>query len=108
MRLTLNVGLACAVLLLGGCETRDQVGFVEVRRSVALSGTEQLVVDSTELRGLAHKERMIVQLRPGPAKLQIKRGEAAQDVCEFVVRKDRVVTVTLVYVNSALRCSVQG
>ena len=105
------LALGAAVVLgagLGGCEWKEQTGFVEFKRGVGFAGTEVLLLNSTEVAGLAQKDRLIIQERTGAASLQLKRGEANQKLCDFEIRKNRVVTVTVSYSNAAMRCTVQS
>lgn len=105
------LALGPAVVLaagLGGCEWKEQTGFVEFKRGTGFAGTEVLLLNSTEVTGLAQKDRLIIQERTGTASLQLKRGENNQKLCDFEIRKNRVVTVTVSYSNAAMRCAVQS
>jgi hypothetical protein len=93
---------------ISGCYWKDQTGFVEIRKSGSLAGADVLLLNSTEIAGLAQKDRLIVQEPIGAATLQLKRGENSQKLCDFEIKKNRVVTVTVSYVNASMRCTVQS
>jgi len=83
-------------------------GFVEIKRGVGLPSDEVLLLNSTEIANLAQKDRLIIQERVGKTSLQLKRGENNQKLCDLEIKKNRVVTVTVNYVNAYLRCTVQS
>jgi hypothetical protein len=106
--LVIVVGV-CILVGIGGCDWKEETGFVEIRRSgvLNLGGDDQLVFNSTEIANLAQKDHMIIQEPVGAASIQIKRGDKSQKLCDLEVKKNRVVTVTLTSVNTIIRCSVQ-
>lgn len=103
------VAAAGILLGMGGCEWKDDTGFVEIRKgaSVSLSGDDTLVLNSTDIPSLGQKDHLIIQEPVGATTLQLKRGEKSLKLCDVVIRKNRVVTVILSSVNTVLRCSVQ-
>jgi hypothetical protein len=101
--------LAAVILAgIGGCEWKDETGFVEIRKAGNLAGADVLLLNSTEIAGLAQKDRLIIQEPVGAATLQLKRGENNQKLCDFEIKKNRVITVTVSYVNASMRCTVQS
>jgi hypothetical protein len=100
---------ACILAGIGGCDWKEDTGFVEIRRVgiLNLGGDDQLVFNSTEIANLAQKDHIIIQEPVGAANLQLKRGEKVQKLCDLEVRKNRVVTLILTSVNTIMRCSVQ-
>jgi hypothetical protein len=98
----------CILVGMGGCDWKDEKGFVEIKRSANLTSDDLLLLNDTELANLAQKDRLIIQERVGKASLQLKRGEKSQKLGDVDIRKDRVVTVTLTYVNASVRCTVQS
>jgi hypothetical protein len=100
---------ACLVLAMGGCEWKEETGFVEIRKAGALSlgPDDVLMLNSTEIANLAQKDHLIIQERVGATSLQLKRGEKSQKLCDLEVKKNRVVTVTVTFVNTIMRCAVQ-
>ncbi|WP_210324905.1 hypothetical protein [Bradyrhizobium campsiandrae] len=93
---------------MAGCDFREETGFVEVKKSFAnLAAGDTLMLNATAL-DLGTRSSLVVQQPTGTASLQVRRGDASRKLCEFPVRKNRVVTVTLAAANGALRCSVQS
>lgn len=106
-KLTRAVLVALAVGL-AGCDWREETGFVEVKKSFAsLAVGDTLVLNSVTL-DLGVRSSLVVQQPTGTASIQVKHGETSRKLCEFAVRKNRVVTVTLAPANGSLRCSVQS
>ncbi len=111
----MRLGSACLALVAGlcilvgmsGCDW-NETGFVEIKRGVNVSGDDVLLLNSTEIANLAQKDRLIIQERVGKTSLQLKRGENKQRLCDLEIKKNRVVTVTVTYVNASMRCIVQS
>ncbi|MCP3442078.1 hypothetical protein [Bradyrhizobium sp. CCGUVB14] len=92
---------------LAGCDWREETGFVEVKKNFANPGAgDTLVLNATTL-DFGARNSLVVQQPTGTASLQVRRGETSRKLCEFAIRKNRVVTVTLAAANGGLRCSVQ-
>ena len=106
----------CLVILAGlwvliglsGCDWKDQTGFVEIRKGVSFTADDHLILNSTEIANIAQKDHVIIQEHVGTASLQLRRGEKSQKLCDVEIRKDRVVTVTITYLNASMRCTVQS
>jgi len=106
-RLTQAILLAIGVGL-AGCDWHEGTGFVEVKKSfTALAVGDTLILNSSPL-DLGTRSSIVVQHPTGSASIQVKHGETSRKLCEFAVRKNRVVTVTLVLTNGSLRCTVQS
>ncbi|MBR0725078.1 hypothetical protein JQ612_27770 [Bradyrhizobium manausense] len=109
----MRLKLTCAVLAalavgLAGCDWREETGFVEVKKSFAsLAVGDTLVLNETML-DFGTRSSLVIQQPTGTAGLQVRRGETSRKLCEFAVRKNRMVTVTLAAANGGLRCSVQS
>jgi hypothetical protein len=111
----MRLGSACLVLVAGfcvlvgmsGCDW-NETGFVEIKRGVNLPSDDVLILNSTEIANLAQKDHLIIQERVGRTSLQLKRGENNQKLCDLEIKKNRVVTVTVTYVNATIRCTVQS
>lgn len=105
-KLTRAVLVALAVGL-AGCDWREETGFVEVKKSFAsLAVGDTLILNATTL-DFGARSSLIIQHPTGTGSLEVRRGETSRKLCEFAVRKNRMVTVTLASVNGGLRCSVQ-
>jgi len=109
----MRLRFARAILLaagvgLAGCDWHEETGFVEVKKSFPVFATgDSLILNSTTL-DLAARSSLVVQQPTGTAVIQLKHGETNRKLCEFAVRKNRVVTVTVMATNGSLRCSVQS
>lgn len=100
--------LLAAGLGLAGCDWSAETGFVEVKKNFpALAAGDSLLVNSTTLE-LGSRSSLVVQQPTGTASLQLKHGETSRKLCEFSVRKNRVVTLTVAAANGSLRCTVQS
>jgi hypothetical protein len=95
--------VAGAVLALSACSIDNSVGYLEIRM-VPSTITTPLYLDSTKLdpirNGLA-----VLRERVGTAKLQLN-GDGASPalLCNVVVQKNRITTVTISVSNRQLRC----
>jgi hypothetical protein len=98
----------CVLFGLSGCDWKDQTGFVEIRKGVSFTADDHLILNSKEIANIAQKDHAIIQEHVGTASLELKRGEKSQKLCDIEIRKDRVVTVTITYVNPSMRCAVQS
>ncbi len=109
MRFWLPQAIAFAIGVgLAGCDWQEGTGFVEVKKSFAiLAPGDTLILNSSPL-DLGTRNSIVVQHPTGSASIQVRHGETSRKLCEFAVRKNRVVTVTLAAVNGSLRCSVQS
>lgn len=107
MRRLLPVLVAAGVGL-AACDWREETGFVEVKKSFAALATGDTLVLNTTALDLGTRSSLVVQQPTGTASIQLKRGETNRKLCEFAVRKNRVVTVTLAAANGSVRCSVQS
>lgn len=105
--------LSLAILLvagmgLAGCDWHEETGFVEVKKSfTTLAAGDILILNSAPL-DLGARSSLVVQQPTGTVSIQLKHGETSRKLCEFAVRKNRVVTVTLTAPSASLRYSVQS
>lgn len=100
--------LLAAGIGLAGCDWSAETGFVEVKKNFpSLAAGDSLIFNTTTLE-IGARSSLVVQQPTGTASLQLKRGETSRKLCEFPVRKNRVVTVTLAAVSGSLRCTVQS
>jgi hypothetical protein len=89
-----------AGLLLAGC--RD-IGYVEVRTVPAATRLPALYLDQERIEppreGVA-----VLRQNVGTRRLQIESGGQFMPLCEVVVRKDRITTVTISALERPPRC----
>lgn len=109
----MRLGLTQAVLLavgvgLAGCDWQEETGFVEVKKSFATLAIGDMLTLNAAALDIGARSSLVVRQPTGIASIQLKHGETSRKLCEFAVRKNRVVTVTLVAANGSLRCSVQS
>lgn len=107
LRPTLAILLAAGVGL-AGCDWHDETGFVEAKKSfVTLAASDTLILNSAPL-DFGARGTLVGQHPTGTASIQVKHGETGRKLCEFQVRKYRVVTVILTTANRSLRCTAQS
>jgi hypothetical protein len=107
LRLTRTISLAVGMGL-AGCDWHEETGFVEVKRSFATLATGDILTLNSATLDFGARSSLVIQQSTGTASIQVKHGEISRKLCEFAVRKNRVVTVTLAAANGSLRCSVQS
>ncbi len=93
-------------LALTACKERDNFGYVEVRKAIT-STTDTFSVNAVALTELPRKGVAVIRQPPGPAKLDVTRGERTYTLCTFDVGRNRIVTVTLSLIEGQLRCVIQ-
>jgi hypothetical protein len=100
-----RVATACVFMsALAGC-IEDETGFVQIKAvPVAAASQPSLYLDAVKLEPLKKGEAFLVQ-KAGTSKLQIEGwGGQLSLLCEVVVQKDRITTVTISTVQRPLRC----
>jgi hypothetical protein len=106
MRLVRALVGVVAALALSACNERDNFGYVEVRKAIS-STTDTFSLNAVPLTELPRKGVAVIRQPPGPAKLDVTRGERTYTLCSFDVGKNRIVTVTLSLIEGQLRCVIQ-
>jgi hypothetical protein len=96
----------CTVLAALSACNHDQVGYVEVR-AVPASATVALYLDSVKLESLKSGVA-IVRHKVGTTKLQSERGGSLASLCDIVVRKNRITTVTVSVLERPMRCQCRN
>lgn len=93
-----------AALFLSACNSGS--GYVELKvpPGMAVPG---LHIDTARVEPLKGGTAVLRQ-RAGLAKLQVEREGRLIPICEFTVKKDRIVTVTLTGFVREPRCRVQN
>lgn len=100
LRCVLAAGLAGSAL--AGCDTGT--GYVEIKTMpVSPPGQPVLVLDSTRLDPV-RKGQALLSAKVGAHKLQIDGPAGPFLLCEVVVRKDRITTVTVSVLDRPPRC----
>ena len=107
MRAVGGLGSACIfVSALAGCIRQGDTGFVQVKTVPVPSSISQpaLYLDFVKLEPLKKGEAVLVQ-KIGTSKLQAEgTGGQMTPLCDVVVRKNRITTVTISIVQRPPRC----
>lgn len=82
-----------AWLTLGLAACTDDVGYVEVKTFPGFN--VPLYLDTVKLEAPFRNGSTVVRQQVGKARLQLERGGQYLPLCEFDVRKNRIVTVRL-------------
>jgi hypothetical protein len=96
---------AGALVALAACN-HDQIGYVEVR-AVPVTATAPLYLDTVKLEPLKNGVAVVRQ-RTGTTKLQTERGGQLALLCDIVVKKDRITTVTVSVLERPMRCQCRN
>jgi hypothetical protein len=94
------LGAVAAVLALSGCRY-DPVGYVEVRTGPA-APESSLYLDAVKLEPL--KGVAVVRHKVGTTKLQTEHGGHLAPVCDVIVKRNRITTVTVSTLERTVRC----
>ena len=99
--------VACAsvvfALALTGCNVSD-VGYVEIKTVPVSASQPVLYLDSVKLDPI-HNGVAVLKQRTGTVRLQLDSGGTpGAVVCEAVVRKDRITSLTLSVLDRPPRC----
>ncbi len=98
---------ACVVALLGAACSND-AGYVEIRTVPASTGSApSLYLDSVKLEA-PRKGTVVLRQQVGTTKLQSDSGGGQLAVlCDIVVKKNRITTVTVSVLDRPPRCQCQ-
>ena len=102
----------CAAVLaassLGGCLERD-VGYVEIKTvPIAATTNAPLYLDAVKLEPVKNGTAVLRQT-VGTAKLEVDGGGGSRAVlCDIVVRKNRITTVTVSVLDRPPRCQCRN
>jgi hypothetical protein len=97
-------GACLAACLAAGCIPSTDAGYVELRIFPVI--TAPLYLNAVRLEPLKDG-RTILRHPTGKTRLQLERGGQFALLCEFEVRKNRIVTVTVAVLDRRARCEVQ-
>jgi hypothetical protein len=94
---------AVALLALAGCGRDGNTGYVEIKTVPASARAPSLYIDADRVDGL--KSGTTVLRQPvGTAKLQVDGEGGKLTLCQVVVRKNRITTVTVSALDRPPRC----
>lgn len=91
--------------LLSACNLERAGGYIEIKTVPASSGAlPPLYLDSTKLQPIKKSTTVLTQ-PAGPVKLQFEGSSGNKVVlCDIVVKKDRITTVTVSVIERPPRC----
>ena len=109
MPATVRVAAIAAGLALTACNMPGDVGYVEIRTMPAApSRAPSLYLDAVKLDPV-QKGVALLKQRTGTAKLMAEGvGGAPTPLCEIVVRKNRITTVTVSVLDRPPRCQCRN
>ena len=98
-----------AGLTLGACNPAADVGYVEIRTLPATAQRQpQLYLDTVKLEPV-QKGVAVLKQRTGTTKLSIDGiGGQAAVICDIVVKKNRITTVTVSVLERPPRCQCRN
>jgi hypothetical protein len=101
--------LAAASLTLGGCNFPADTGYVEIRTvPVASSASPSLYLDTVKLDPV-RKGVAVLKQRIGTVKLATDAGGGQlAPICDIVVKKNRITTVTVSVLDRPPRCQCRN
>ena len=99
---------AVAALALAGCNVQGEVGYVEIRTVPASSRAPVFYLDAAKLDPV-QKGTALLKQRTGTAKLSVEgAGGVPAPLCDIVVRKNRITTVTVSVMDRPPRCQCRN
>ncbi|HEY7301483.1 MAG TPA: hypothetical protein VH684_26635 [Xanthobacteraceae bacterium] len=110
LRLAMLAAALVAAGTLAGCQFAEDVGYVEIRTVPVSTAAAPLSLYLDMVRLDAPKKGVaVLRQRVGTAKLAIEGGSGHLALlCDIVVRKNRVTTVTLSVLERPLRCQCRN
>ena len=106
----LVVAVATAGLMLTGCNLPGDTGYVEIRTvPVSSNVSPSLYLDTVKLDPV-RKGVAVLKHRTGTARLATDGGSGGQlaALCEVVVKKNRITTVTISVLERPPRCQCRN
>jgi hypothetical protein len=101
-------GLIAAGLSLAGCNVPGDTGYVEIRTVPSSpSRAPALYLDASKLAPV-QKGVAVLKQRPGTAKLSADAVGGQVALCDIVVRKNRITTVTVSLLERPPRCQCRN
>jgi hypothetical protein len=104
MRMAWSAGVLM-VAVLAGCIRDEETGFVQIKAVPTLAGAPlALYLNDAKLETLKNGEALLTH-RTGTSKLQVEAGTGQlSPLCEIIVGKNRITTVTISTVLRPPRC----
>ncbi len=99
-------GIGVAVLALALTHCNEDTGYVEIKVAPGLVVPPLMLGTARIDTAKAHST--VLRERVGPTTLAYERYGERVPFCEFAVRKDRIVTVSVTAFGRDPRCKVQG
>jgi hypothetical protein len=104
----LAIGAVAAGLALAACNPTGETGYVEIRTVPSASQRPPLLfLDKTKLDPV-QKGVAVLKQRAGTVKLSAEAIGGAVALCDIVVRKDRITTVTVSVLERPPRCQCRN
>jgi hypothetical protein len=101
-------GVIAADLALAGCNIPGDAGYVEIKTVPASSSrSPSLYLDATKLDPV-QKGVAVLKQRPGTIKLSAENLGGQVVLCDIVVRKNRITTVTVSVLERPPRCQCRN
>lgn len=101
-------GVIAGAIVLAACNVPGDTGYVEIRTvPVASQRSPSLYLDSTKLEPV-QKGVAILKQRAGTAKLSTESIGGQVALCDIVVRKNRITTVTVSVLERPPRCQCRN
>ena len=102
-------GASLAMFALAACNFESDVGFIEIKTvPTSLVAAPPLYLGSEKLDPLK-KGNAVLRQRVGTARLQIEAGNGnLTPLCDLVVKKNRITTVTISVVERPPRCQCRN
>ena len=102
-----RAGAAIAVLVLAGCIPEADTGYVEIK-TFPSAAVSVFYLDATKLEPLRNGVAVLRQ-QVGTAKLQTEGGGGQlAHLCNLVVRKNRITSVTVSVLDRPMRCQCRN
>jgi hypothetical protein len=101
-------GVVAAGVILAACNPTGDTGYVEIRTvPVASQRSPSLYLDSTKLEPV-QKGVAVLKQRAGTTKLSAESIGGQVAICDIVVRKNRITTVTVSVLERPPRCQCRN
>jgi hypothetical protein len=106
---TLALAAAGLALALAGCDPKPDVGYVEIKTVPATTNVAQpaLYLDTVKVEPIKKGAAVLTQ-RVGTTKLATDGSGGQLTLCEIVVKKNRITTVTISVHERPPRCQCRN